>query len=79
MGQIGCMRYRYENLKIAMNLSIIIAITGHFVAEVIAPHQDGVIIIMSILRAKVSRDRRRGDGQHQVHRRHGRLRPLARV
>ena len=67
---------RYENLKIAMNLSIIIAITGHFVAEVIAPHQDGVI--MSILRAKVSRDRRRGDGQCQVHRRHGRLRPLAR-
>ena len=74
VGQIGCMRY--ENLKIAMDLSIIVAITEHFVAEVRAPHQDGVI--MSILRVKVSRDRRRGDGQRQVHRRHGRLRPLAR-
>ena len=37
---------RYENLKIAMNLSIIIAISGHFVAEVIAPHQDGVIMLI---------------------------------
>ena len=75
MGQIGCMRY--ENLKIAMDFSIIIVITRHFVAEVRAPHQDGVV--MSILRAKVSRDRRRGDGQRQVHRRHGRLCPPARV
>ena len=61
-----------------MNLSIIVAIiTESFVAEVRTPPQDGVI--MSILRAKVSRDRRRGDGQRQVHRRHGRLRPPARV
>ena len=37
---------RYENLKIVMNLSIIIAISGHFVAEVIAPHQDGVIMLI---------------------------------
>ena len=62
-----------------MNLPIIVAIitAEHFVAEVRTPHQDGVI--MSILRAKVSGDRRRGDGQRQVHRRHGRLRPPARV
>ena len=61
-----------------MNLSIIVAIiTEPLVAEVRTPHQDGVI--MSILRAKVSGDRRRGDGERQVHRRHGRLRPPARV